>query len=52
MKAPEQPLTEDDLARMAFEDFKRDAEADGIVFIEGDDFFVDPDFDDVDAYAD
>ena len=49
---PHPTPTEDELARMAFEDFKRHSEADGIVFTEGDDFEVDPDFDDVDAYAD
>ncbi len=51
MKAHGQPPTEDDLARMAFKDFKRHAEAEGVVFIDGDDFEVDPDFDDSDCYS-
>ncbi len=49
MKPP--PPTEDDLARMAYEDFLRHAAAEGVVFIEGDDFEVDSDFDDLDCYA-
>ncbi len=48
---PSQPPTEDDLARMAYEDFVRHATAEGVVFIEGEDFAVDSDFDDLDCYA-
>ncbi len=49
MKPP--PLTDAEKAQMAFEDFLRHAKADGIVFIEGDDFEVDSDFDDLDCYS-
>ncbi len=51
MKPPDTPPTEDDLERMAYEDFVRHAAAEGVVFIEGDDFEVDSDFDDLDCYA-
>ncbi len=45
------PLTEDEQAQRAHEDFVRHAAAEGVVFIEGDDFEVDSDFDDLDCYA-
>ncbi len=51
MKPPDHPLTEADLEKLAKEDFNRHAAAEGIVFIEGDDFEVDSDFDDLDCYA-